>query len=163
MPTATRTYPIRDSITMFGRSMKTTLRHPDTLVTGMFVPVLVMLLFVFVFGGAMNLGDYSVVNFIVPGMILQVLGQASTNTAIGVNGDLRKGLIDRFRSMAISKSALLNGHMLAALSPYSSVRSHITNSKPTVRPRSSAMTKPVKRVKSAKTIRSFFKESSSKK
>jgi len=100
---------------MFGRSMRVTLRHPDTLVTGMFVPVLVMLLFVFVFGGAMDMGDYSVVNFIVPGIILQVLGQASTNTAIGVNGDMQTGMIDRFRSMPIGKSALLNGHVLAAL------------------------------------------------
>ena len=115
MLTETKTHPIRDSITMFGRSMRTTLRHPDTLVTGMFVPVLLMLLFVYVFGGAMNMGEYSVVDFIVPGILMQVLGQVSSNTAIGMNGDLRTGMIDRFRSMAISKSALMNGHMLSAL------------------------------------------------
>lgn len=115
MPTQIKTRPIRDAITMFGRSLRTTIRQPDTLVTGMFVPVLVMLLFVYVFGGAMNMGDYSVINFIVPGIILQVLGQCSTNTAIGINTDVHKGMIDRFRSMPISKSALLNGHMLAAL------------------------------------------------
>jgi len=80
-----------------------------------------MLLFVFVFGGAMDFGAYSILNFIVPGVILQVLCQASGSTAVGVTTDMKKGMIDRFRSMAISKSAFLNGHVLAAV-----VRNSIT-------------------------------------
>jgi len=74
-----------------------------------------MLLFVFVFGGAMDFGGYAIVNFIVPGVILQVLCQACGSTAVGVTIDMKKGMIDRFRSMAIARSSFLNGHVLAAV------------------------------------------------
>jgi len=74
-----------------------------------------MWLFGVVFGNIMDVGDYSYIDFIVPGIILQTIGQGSISTAIGVNSDLTKGVIDRFRSMPISKSAVLTGHVLASV------------------------------------------------
>ncbi|MCL2521832.1 MAG: ABC transporter permease [Erysipelotrichales bacterium] len=73
-----------------------------------------MVLFVYVFGGTMDMGSISVVNFIVPGIILQTIGQNSATTAIALNNDLTKGIIDRFHTMPIAKSSLLTGHVLAA-------------------------------------------------
>jgi len=116
MPRPTpRKYFIHDSLTMFRRCMLITLRNPDALITSIMSPMILMLLFVFVFGSAMDVGDYTFVNFIIPGVILQCIGQCATTTAIAVNVDLTKGVFDRFRSMPIAKSAVLTGHVLAAM------------------------------------------------
>ena len=106
---------IRDSITMFIRSMKLTLRSPDAIVTSTLVPAVLMVVFVYVFGGAMDVGDISVVNFIVPGIILQCIGQSSPTIAVSINNDIKKGVVDRFRTMPIAKSSLLIGNVLAAI------------------------------------------------
>ena len=106
---------LRDSKTMFIRSMKLTFRSPDTIVTNTFVPAILMVVFVYVFGGAMDVGEISVVNFIVPGIILQCIGQSSPTIAIGINNDISKGVVDRFRTMPIAKSSLLIGNVLAAI------------------------------------------------
>ena len=106
---------LRDSKTMFVRSMKLSLRSPDAIVMNTFVPAMLMIIFVYVFGGAMNVGDISVVNFIVPGIILQCIGQSSPTIAISINNDITKGVVDRFRSMPIAKSSLLVGNVLAAI------------------------------------------------
>jgi len=104
-----------DSWVMFKRCLVTSLRNPDTIGTAIIVPALLMALFVFVFGNVMDVGDYSYIDFIVPGIILQVVAQAVSASAISVNNDMKKGIIDRFRSMAISKSSVLTGQVLAAV------------------------------------------------
>ena len=104
-----------DSKTMFHRCQLSAMRKPDTIVTSIFVPVIMMLLFVFVFGGAMEVGEFSFVNFIVPGVILQCISQCAASTAVTINDDMTKGIFDRFRSMPIAKSAVLTGHVLAAM------------------------------------------------
>ena len=108
------THLIKDSFSMFRRCMLISLRKPDALVTSIVAPVCMMLLFVLVFGESMNVGGGSFVNFIVPGVLLQCIGQCATFTAMTVNEDLTKGIFDRFRSMPIAKSAVLTGHVLAA-------------------------------------------------
>ena len=105
----------QDSKTMFIRSMKLSFRSPDTIVMNTFVPAVLMLIFVYVFGGAMDVGDVSVVNFIVPGVILQCIGQSSPTIAVSINNDITKGVVERFRTMPIAKSALLIGNVLAAI------------------------------------------------
>lgn len=76
-----------------------------------------LLVFVFVLGGAMSktVGDTSYVNYIVPGSLLLCIGQCSTSTAVGISTDIQKGIVDRFRSMPISRSAVLNGHVIESV------------------------------------------------
>jgi len=110
-----------DSWVMFRRCLTASLRNPEAFGSAIIVPAGVMLLFGLIFGNVMDVGSYNVIDFIVPGIILQTVAQGATSTAISVNNDMMKGIIDRFRSMPISKSAVLTGHALAAL-----VRSMIT-------------------------------------
>lgn len=105
----------RDTKTMFWRCMIKTLRTPDAMVIGIVVPALVMLIFVNVFGGSIDVGDYDFINFIVPGILLNSLIQGSASTGISVNQDMTTGIINRFRTMAISHASFLTGHVLAAV------------------------------------------------
>jgi ABC-2 type transport system permease protein len=100
---------------MFRRCLLTSLRNPDTIATAIFVPAIVMLLFGLIFGNIMDVGEYSYIDFIVPGIILQTVAQAVAASAINVNNDMKKGIIDRFRSMQIAKSAVLTGHVFASV------------------------------------------------
>jgi ABC-2 type transport system permease protein len=105
-----------NSKTMFKRNMKISFRNPDTMVMSIFAPTLMLLLFAYVFGGVMNVGDgINYVNFIITGIILQCIAQAAMTTAICINTDMNKGMIERFRSMPISKSSFLMGHFSAAI------------------------------------------------
>jgi len=100
---------------MFIRSLKLSLRSPEAMIMALAVPAILMVVFVYVFGGAMDVGGMSVVNFIVPGIILQTIGQSVPTTAVGINNDMRKGVVDRFRTMPIAKSSVLLGHVAATL------------------------------------------------
>lgn len=108
-------YSLQDIMTMFKRCMLLSLRNLDAFLTGIGTPILMMLLFVYVLGGAMNVGNMNYVDFLVPGIILQCIGQCGSTTAISVNNDLKSGIIDRFGSMPISYSSVLTGHALAAI------------------------------------------------
>ena len=104
-----------DSWVMFKRCFITSLRNPETFGTAILVPAIVMALFGFIFGGMIDMGEIRYIDFIVPGIILQVVAQAVTASAISVNNDINKGIMDRFRSMDISKSSMLTGHVLSAV------------------------------------------------
>jgi len=104
-----------DSWIMFKRCLITSLRNPDAILSAIFVPAIVMMLFGLIFGNVVDIGSYNYIDFIVPGIILQTAAQAVTASAISVNNDMNKGIIDRFRSMAISKSSVLTGHVLASV------------------------------------------------
>ena len=100
-----------DSLIMFKRCLTKNLRSPETVIMALFVPIVMMILFGFVFGGvAGDVGGFSYINFIVPGIIVQCICNASGSTGMGLHNDMSKGLFDRFRSMQIAKSAFLNGH-----------------------------------------------------
>lgn len=105
---------ITEYYTMFQRCMLLSFRNLESLFTAVFSPVLMMVLFVYVLGGAMKVGDGSYINYIVPGIILQAIGQSATTTAVRVNSDMKEGIMNRFKSMPISKSSILVGHVLAA-------------------------------------------------
>ena len=104
-----------DSYIMFRRSFTKMLRSPETMIMATLVPVAMMTLFGFVFGGITDLGDINYLDFIVPALILQCVANASSTTGMGVYQDLSTGIIDRFRTMPIAKSAFLAGHVAVSL------------------------------------------------
>ena len=104
-----------DSWIMFKRCFIKALRSPETVVMALVVPIFMMVLFGFVFGGVANIEGYNYINFIVPGIILQCICNSSAATALSVHNDMTKGIIDRFRSMQISKSAFIAGHVLVSV------------------------------------------------
>ena len=99
-----------DTWVMFKRCLTISLRNPETLLTATLIPFCLILLFGTVFGSISDVGDYDYIDFIVPGIILQSIAQASQYSAMNVTADMTKGIIDRFRCMSVSKSAVLIGH-----------------------------------------------------
>ncbi|MCL2372606.1 MAG: ABC transporter permease [Defluviitaleaceae bacterium] len=100
-----------DSYIMFKRCVTKNLRSPEAVFMAFIVPVVLMVLFGFVFGGIVDLGEISYINFIVPGIIVQCVTNASATTSFSIHNDMSTGIIDRFRSMAIAKSAVMSGHV----------------------------------------------------
>jgi ABC-2 type transport system permease protein len=91
------------------RSLKRIPRQPDLLTAYTVQPVMFVLLFVYVFGGAIDSGPFDYVDFLMPGIIVQSIAFGGFVTAIGLSDDVRKGLIDRFRSLPMSRAAVLTG------------------------------------------------------
>jgi len=106
---------VLDCWIMFKRCMMIVLKNGEAVSMALITPIFLMLLFGAVFGNIADVGPYSYVSFIVPGIILQAVGQASQYAAINVNTDMQKGMVDRFRSMPIAPSSLLIGHASAAI------------------------------------------------
>jgi ABC-2 type transport system permease protein len=102
---------IADSYTLFKRCFVKTLRSPEAMTMAIIVPFVMMVLFGFVLGGVAKIEGFSYINFIVPGIILQCICNSSAATSLSVHSDMTKGIIDRFRSMQIAKSAFLSGHV----------------------------------------------------
>src|SRR5690606_28374487 len=85
----------------------------DALLTALLLPVLVMLLFVYLFGGAIETGtDY--VTYVVPGVIIMCAGFGAAHTAVTVTTDLSSGVVDRFRALDVGGAAVLGGHVVAS-------------------------------------------------
>lgn len=118
---STLTYTARDSVTMLRRNLLHTVRYPVTIIVSLAVPALLLLLFVGVFGGALGAGLGAVpsggkyIDYVVPGILLMTVGYGASSTTLAVNRDMTEGIIGRFRTMAISRSAVLTGHVVAAL------------------------------------------------
>jgi ABC-2 type transport system permease protein len=116
---STMTLAVRDSATMTRRSLRHVLRYPVTLVVAVAVPVLVLLLFIGVFGAlkaGLGVGAHtSYINFVMPGILAMTAGYGSSVTAQSVNRDSTEGIIARFRTMAISPTSMLNGYVFSAL------------------------------------------------
>ena len=108
---------IQDATTMIGRELKHTLRFPLLLVGTILVPVVMLLLFDYILGGPIGrgLGDgahgAAYVDFLVPGILLMTVAAGCGPTAINVNTDMTGGIIDRVRTMAVTRGALLAGHV----------------------------------------------------
>ena len=106
--------PFTEEAVFIKRALLHSLRNTESLVMGIMLPVMLMLLFTFVFGGALDSsGDY--VNYVVPGIILLCAGFGASATAVSVNQDMTSGIIDRFRTMPIRGWAVLTGHIVASL------------------------------------------------
>jgi ABC-2 type transport system permease protein len=100
--------------TMTSRVIKLTLRQIDGLFTTVMLPIVLMCVFVYLFGGAIEPGGHYV-SFIVPGVLLMCAGYGSSTTAISVSQDMAAGVIDRFTSLDISGTAILFGHVVGSM------------------------------------------------
>ena len=103
-----------DIVAMTARCLRGATRQVDSLLTSILLPVLLMLIFVYVFGGALGDGtDY--VQYVVPGVIVLCAGFGAASTAVAVASDMQLGIIDRFRSLPIMSSAVLAGHVFTSV------------------------------------------------
>jgi ABC-type multidrug transport system permease subunit len=100
---------VSDTLVLARRNLARIPRQPDLLIAYTVQPVMFVLLFVFVFGGAIRTPGFDYVDFLLPGMIVQSIAFGGFTTALGLSEDVRKGLIDRFRSLPMSRSAVLVG------------------------------------------------------
>ncbi|WP_405136121.1 ABC transporter permease [Nocardia sp. NBC_01388] len=101
---------VADTYVMFRRCARRTLRSPDTLIISLTMPILVMLLFTYVFGGAIDVGG-PYLNYVVPGIMLLCTGFGASITATSVCTDMTKGSVDRFRTLPMFRQALMAGHV----------------------------------------------------
>ena len=106
--------PLTDSRIMLRRNFKHILRNPVTIFNGTLMPVVLMLLLVYVFGRAFNVGEHYV-QYATPGLILLAITYGLSATAVSVNSDMTKGIINRFKVMNVSRGAVLNGHVAATM------------------------------------------------
>ncbi|MNJ97490.1 Daunorubicin/doxorubicin resistance ABC transporter permease protein DrrB [compost metagenome] len=114
METSTN-YFFRDMGVMLGRSMRHVFRSMDTIVTVAIMPVALMLLFVYVLGGAIESGTDNYVNYLLPGILLIAIANSIGYTCFRLFNDVQRGIFERFHSMPISRSAALWGHVLTSL------------------------------------------------
>jgi ABC-2 type transport system permease protein len=106
---------LKDTFILLGRSMKHILRSPDTIITVAVMPIAIMLLFVYVFGGAINTGNDSYVNYLLPGILLMAIATGISYTAFRLFMDMQQGILARFNSMPVSRSSVLWSHVLTSL------------------------------------------------
>ena len=104
---------VSDTLVIAERNLVRLPRAPDLLLAFTVQPIMFVLLFVYVFGGAISTPGYSYVDFLIPGIIVQNIAFGGFVTAIGLNEDQHKGLIDRFRSLPMARAAVLGGRTLA--------------------------------------------------
>jgi ABC-2 type transport system permease protein len=119
---STLAYAARDSRTMLRRNLRRMLRYPSMTLVLIGIPVIFLLLFVYVFGGAIGAGiggtsggraEY--VNYVVPGILLMSIASGATSTATSIAMDMTEGIIARFKTMAIFRPSVLTGHVLGAV------------------------------------------------
>ena len=122
--TATLGYTLTDSATMLRRNIKHQLRYPSLTVMLAAFPILFLLLFVYVFGGQLGAGlggggahpdRHAYLIYLVPGILIVTVASVALGTAISIAMDMTEGIIDRFRTMAIARSAVLTGHVIGTL------------------------------------------------
>ena len=109
------THFFSDTSVMLGRTMRHITRSPDTIITTTIMPIAFMLLFVYVFGGAIQTGSNNYVNYLLPGILLITIASGISYTAYRLFLDLQSGIFDRFNSMPIARSSVLWGHVLTSL------------------------------------------------
>lgn len=104
-----------DTLTLTGRMMKHMTRSADTIITVVLMPILMMLAFVYIFGGAMTISVASYKGFIIPAILLLTMMSGVAYTAFRLNNDVTNGVFERFHSMPIAKSSILNSHVLTSV------------------------------------------------
>jgi ABC-2 type transport system permease protein len=111
---STTSAPLTDSRIMLRRNLKHILRNPVTIFNGALMPVVIMLMFVYVLGGAFNVGEHYI-QYATPGLILLAITYGLSATAVSVSSDMAKGIINRFKVMNVSRGAVLTGHVAATM------------------------------------------------
>jgi ABC-2 type transport system permease protein len=112
-----RSYAVRDSVTMLRRNLRHALRYPSLALGTLLVPVLILLLFVGVYGEALGagIGGGSYIGFVAPAIILMAATSGSVSTAVSVALDMSEGITNRFRTMPISRASVLTGHVVGSV------------------------------------------------
>jgi ABC-2 type transport system permease protein len=115
-----QSYAVRDSATMLRRTLRHMLRYPGMTISVVAMPVIFLLLFLYVLGSALGAGlsgtDHGhYISYLAPGIIVLAVGSASISTAVAVNTDMTKGIINRFRTMPIARSSMLTGHVVGSV------------------------------------------------
>ncbi|MEP7234570.1 MAG: ABC transporter permease, partial [Ignavibacteriota bacterium] len=106
---------IRDTFVLIVRSLKHIIKNLDQLMSLVIQPIMFMLLFRYVFGGAIDTGSTTYVNYLVAGILIQMAAFGATTTSLNVAADLQRGIIDRLKSLPIASSAVMTGHVVADL------------------------------------------------
>jgi ABC-2 type transport system permease protein len=109
------TQVLGDTAILTGRSLRHITRSPDTIITTLITPIAIMLLFVYVFGGAISQGSGSYVSYLLPGILLITIASGVSYTAFRLFGDLQSGIFERFQSMPIARPGVLWAHVLTSL------------------------------------------------
>jgi ABC-2 type transport system permease protein len=109
------THFLGDTAVLTGRTMRHVTRSMDTIITTAITPIAMMLLFVYVFGGAINTGTVSYVNYLLPGILLITIASGIAYTAFRLFTDMQGGIFERFQSMPIARSSVLWAHVLTSL------------------------------------------------
>ncbi|MHA7146078.1 ABC transporter permease [Arthrobacter sp. TmT3-37] len=109
------THLLGDTAVLTGRSLRHITRSADTIVTTAVMPVAIMLLFVFVLGGAIDTGSSSYVNYLLPGVLLITVASGVAYTSYRLFLDLQSGIFERFQSMPVARSSMLWAHVLTSL------------------------------------------------
>ncbi|MER5650652.1 ABC transporter permease [Streptosporangium sp. NPDC002524] len=104
-----------DTATLLGRSLRHVTRSVDTIITTAVTPIAMLLLFVYVFGGAIKTGTESYVNYLLPGILLITVASGIAYTAFRLFTDMKSGIFERFQSMPIARSSVLWAHVLTSL------------------------------------------------
>jgi ABC-2 type transport system permease protein len=104
-----------DTAVLTGRTMRHVTRSPDTILTTVITPIAIMLLFVYVFGGAIDTGSVSYVNYMLPGILLITIASGISYTAFRLFTDIQGGIFERFQSMPIARPGVLWAHVLTSL------------------------------------------------
>ena len=109
------THFFSDTAVLTGRTLRHVTRSLDTIITTLITPIAMMLMFVYVFGGAINTGTVSYVNYMLPGILLITIASGISYTAFRLFTDMQGGLFERFQSMPIARSGVLWAHVLTSL------------------------------------------------
>jgi ABC-2 type transport system permease protein len=104
-----------DTAVLTGRTLRHVTRSPDTIITTAIMPIAMMLLFVYVFGGAISTGTASYVNYLLPGILLITIASGISYTALRLFTDVQGGIFERFQSMPIARPGVLWAHVLTSL------------------------------------------------
>ncbi|MEV6171047.1 ABC transporter permease [Streptomyces sp. NPDC051954] len=108
-------YFLGDTAVLTGRTLRHVTRSVDTIITTVITPVAMMLMFVYVFGGAIDTGSASYVNYMLPGILLITIASGISYTAYRLFTDMRSGIFERFQSMPIARSGVLWAHVVTSL------------------------------------------------
>ncbi len=106
-------YGLVDALQLWKRNLLAYRRQPDLLVFSTIQPVMFVLLFAYVFGGAIQTGSIAYIDFLLPGILVQTVLFGSTQTGVGLAEDIRSGMIDRYRALPMARSAVIAGRILA--------------------------------------------------
>jgi len=104
-----------DTALLTGRSLRHIMRSPDTIITTTIMPIAIMLMLVYVFGGAISSGSDQYVNYLLPGILLITIASGISYTAFRLFTDMQSGIFERFQSMPIARSSVLWAHVLTSL------------------------------------------------